>query len=177
MYASIRERRSEEGFTLIELLVVMIIIAILMAVAVPTFLAQKNSAQKTKATANIKQIVNAIEACAANITTGAYADPGPPAVDCTNFTNLKTYEKGLVPLAAGTGVGQYNITPVASGGSTVGYAVKTVIQDGQTQVAFVEHHAADGGLYKMCGASGLSPTATVGAAVAGSRTCTNGRWG
>ena len=48
--------RGEGGFTLIELLVVMIIIAILMAVAVPTFLKQKQTAVATKAKANIRQV-------------------------------------------------------------------------------------------------------------------------
>ena len=53
--------RSEGAFTLIELLVVMIIIAILMAVAIPTCLSQKNTAVKTAAIANMKQFTNALE--------------------------------------------------------------------------------------------------------------------
>jgi prepilin-type N-terminal cleavage/methylation domain-containing protein len=44
-------QRSDAGFTLIEILVVMIIIAILMAVSVPTFLGAKKTARRKEATA------------------------------------------------------------------------------------------------------------------------------
>ena len=89
MLARLRERsEAESGFTLIELLVVMIIISILMAVAVPTFLSQKNNALKTQATSNIKQVITALESCAAAITQGGYNDgtlncgPAQPKAFC-----------------------------------------------------------------------------------------------
>jgi type IV pilus assembly protein PilA len=185
MYATIRERRSEEGFTLIELLVVMIIIAILMAVAVPTFLAQKNNAQKTKATANIKQIVNAIESCAVNNTDGTYTGTGstPPGTNCLTDVNLKSFEKGLTSLgtilaASPTNPGQYAVLP----NNTQGYSVQSVIQDGDYRVRFAENHLEDGNLAKICSAgTGSAPaiaaTATTGAGNPNARTCTNGRWG
>lgn len=170
MLHNLRERaRSEGGFTLIELLVVMIIIAILMAVAVPTFLAQKNNAQKTKATANIKQIVNAIEACAVNNTSGGYE--GCTATSGSN--SLTTFEKGLASLTFGTaGVETYQITPTG-GTSPQGYTVTTAIKDGDKTVYFAEVHGEDGTLTKLCGASASS----LGTLVSGSRTCTNGKWG
>ncbi len=46
---NISKKRSEEGFTLIELLVVIIIIGILSAIALPSFLNQANKAKQSEA--------------------------------------------------------------------------------------------------------------------------------
>jgi type IV pilus assembly protein PilA len=47
-------RRNEEGFTLIELMVVVLIIAILLAIAVPTFLGARTRAQHRAAEASLR---------------------------------------------------------------------------------------------------------------------------
>jgi type IV pilus assembly protein PilA len=46
--------RDEEGFTLIELMVVVLIIAILIAIAIPTFLGARSRAQDRQAQSNLR---------------------------------------------------------------------------------------------------------------------------
>ena len=63
MFLAIRERlergREEGGFTLIELMVVVLIIAILIAIAIPTFLGARKRAQDKQAQANLRNALTA----------------------------------------------------------------------------------------------------------------------
>jgi type IV pilus assembly protein PilA len=54
-----RLEREDEGFTLIELMVVVLIIAILIAIAVPTFLGARNSAQNRAAESDVRNALTA----------------------------------------------------------------------------------------------------------------------
>jgi type IV pilus assembly protein PilA len=68
---NLRQRltRDESGFTLIELLIVLVIIAILLAIAVPSYLVFKDRANQTAANANVRSAVPAVETFYANNTT------------------------------------------------------------------------------------------------------------
>ena len=66
-----RLKQEESGFTLIELLIVLVIIGILLAIAVPSYLGFKDRANKSAAQANVRSAIPAVEAYYADV--GTYA--------------------------------------------------------------------------------------------------------
>jgi type IV pilus assembly protein PilA len=67
-----RRAEDEKGFTLIELLVVILIIGILAAIAIPTFLNQKSKANDASAESLARNAATAMETYATN-NNGSYA--------------------------------------------------------------------------------------------------------
>ncbi len=87
MVSKIKQRlASDEGFTLIELLVVIVILGILLAIAVPSYLGFKQRAERSSAKANVRSALPAMEAW--------YADHGTYA-GATKAALLASYDAGL----------------------------------------------------------------------------------
>jgi type IV pilus assembly protein PilA len=108
MLRTFKERREqEEGFTLIELMVVVLIIAILLAIAIPTFLGARNRANDRAAQSSLRNALTAAKTIYTDQQDYTQADA----------TTLAAVEPSLTFVAAGVASTTFKSVSVNSSAS------------------------------------------------------------
>ncbi len=139
MIRMLRKRmKGEKGFTLIELLVVIIIIAILAAIAIPTFLGQRQKAQDAAAKSLVRNAMTAIESSYVDNQTFV-----PATMDATALKAIEpsiTFANLVNASTAATAVASSNTVNYDGTLSTYEVGVKSV--SGKVFGVFVNKTAA-----------------------------------
>ena len=92
MYRLRQRLAREEGFTLIELLVVLLIIAILLSIAIPSYLGFQKKAQQTAAASDVREAIPDAEAL--------YSDTN--SYTTLSIATMQAYDSGLKAWTAAT---------------------------------------------------------------------------
>src|SRR3954471_9848931 len=105
-----RMAREESGFTLIELLVVLVIIGVLLAIAVPSYLGFKKRAEKGAAQSNVRAAVPSAEAYYSDNGDYQFNKLPDGSAAGSSLIALKAIDSGIASVTLTPGAGTYTIS-------------------------------------------------------------------
>ena len=124
--------RKKKGFTLVELMVVIIILAVLTAIAIPSYMALRNRARVAAAQSEMKNIATALELHSADEDAYPLTAVYPGALEPDYMTEVPVNDPWDVAYVYASAGATYTLTSHGPDGAAAG-GDDIVIIDGQLQ--------------------------------------------